>query len=191
MPRDVPSPWPVSLRMRLRCRLLGADGDELARHEALNEVVLDRGTSRFLSALDCFCNDEHLTTVQADGLIVATPTGSTAYSLAAGGPLLHPSTPAIVVTPICAHSLSFRPVAFPDSVCLRFEIQPDARTSTAWITFDGRRRAQLAHGQSLEITVSPFPLPTLLRYGNTADWFSALRDAFNFNTRAYQKPLNR
>lgn len=184
----LPSPWPVSLRMRLRCRLLASNGTEIVQHEALNEVVIDRGTSRFLSAVEIFCNDEHLTTVQADGLIVATPTGSTAYSLAAGGPLVHPSTPAIVMSPICAHSLSFRPIAFPDSVVLRFEIQQQAR-SPAWITFDGRRRAQLGQGECLEVTVSPYPLPTLLKFGNTADWFSALRDAFNFNTRAAQQPL--
>lgn len=187
---EPPAPWPVSLRMRLRCRLIATNGTELVRHEALNEVVIDRGTSRFLSAVECYCNNEHLTTVQADGLIVATPTGSTAYSLAAGGPLVHPSTPAIVMTPICAHSLSFRPITFPDSVSLRFHIQGEAR-SPAFVTIDGRQRTELSQGQSLEVTVSPYPLPTLLRVGNTADWFDALRDAFNFNTRVHQKPMRR
>ena len=81
-------PWPVSLRMRLRCRVVDQNGGEVAKHEALNEVAIDRGNSPFLSAVECYCNDEHLTTAQADGLIVATPTGSTAYSLSAGGPMV-------------------------------------------------------------------------------------------------------
>lgn len=181
-------PWPVSLRMRLSCSVTAKDGTARDKHEALNEVVIDRGTSPYLAAVDCFCNDEYFTTVQADGLIVATPTGSTAYSLAAGGPLVHPASPAVVLTPICAHSLSFRPMVFPDSAHLRFVVQDDAR-APAWVTFDGRRRCKLEHGDSLEVTVSPFPLPTLLRNGNTADWFGGLRDAFSFNTRVLQKPL--
>ncbi|KAJ1454979.1 ATP-NAD kinase-like domain-containing protein [Pelagophyceae sp. CCMP2097] len=182
------SRWPVSLRLRLRCRIVSADGVEIARHEALNEAVVDRGSSPFLSAVACFCNNEHLTTVQADGLIVATPTGSTAYSLAAGGPMLHPSAPAIVFTPICPHSLAFRPIVFADSAKLRLDVDPHARAD-AWVTFDGRRRVRLRRGAKLYVEASPFPLPTVLRRGNTADWFEGLHSSFNFNTRARQKPF--
>jgi len=186
---DTPAPWPVSLRMRLRCCVVARENATVvARHETLNEVVIDRGSSSYLSAVDCFCNDQHLTTVQADGLIVATPTGSTAYSLAAGGPMLHPSSPSIVLVPICPHSLSFRPIVFPDSATLKFQIQPDARAD-AWVTFDGRKRVRMRHGDALQVTASPHPLPTLLRFGNTADWFDGLHSAFNFNTRPRQKPL--
>jgi len=182
-------PWPVSLRMRLRCAVLCGDtGAEVARHECLNEVVLDRGESPYLSAVDCYCDDEFLTTAQADGLIVATPTGSTAYALAAGGPMVHPSSNCIVFTPICPHSLSFRPIIFPDSAELRFDVDVSARAD-AWVTFDGRDKVRLKRGDSLVVTASPHPLPTVLRLGNTADWFGGLRTAFNFNTRAKQKPL--
>ena len=182
-------PWPVSLRMRLRCRVVdGASGKVVGGHEALNEVALDRGNSPFLSAVECFCNDEHLTTAQADGLIVATPTGSTAYSLSAGGPMVHPSVNAMVFTPICAHSLSFRPIVFPDSCTLRFDVDPDARAD-AWVTFDGRSRVCLKRGDSLIVTASPHPLPTVLRLGNTADWFGGLRTHFNFNVRRRQQKI--
>jgi len=183
-------PWPVSLRMRLRCRVVdGASGKVVGGHEALNEVALDRGNSPFLSAVECYCNDEHLTTAQADGLIVATPTGSTAYSLSAGGPMVHPSVNAMVFTPICPHSLSFRPIVFPDSCTLRFDVDPEARAD-AWVTVDGRNRICLKRGDSLIVTASPHPLPTVLRLGNTADWFGGLRTHFNFNVRQRQKPID-
>ena len=185
-----PPPWPVSLRMRLRCTVFDGDsGDVLARHEALNEVVVNRGDSEFLSAVECFCNDEHLTTAQADGIIVATPTGSTAYSLSAGGPMVHPSANAMVFTPVCPHSLSFRPMIFPDSAELKFVVDGDARAD-AWATFDGRNRVKLKRGDELVVTPSPYPLPTVLRLGNTADWFGGLRTHFNFNVRVRQKPLS-
>lgn len=74
----------ISMRMRLDCRIFGSDGSLRARYAVLNEVVIDRGSSPYLASLECFCDDVHLTTVQADGIIFSTPTGSTAYSMAAG-----------------------------------------------------------------------------------------------------------
>lgn len=95
-----------------------------------------------MSSTELFGDDEHLTTVLADGICIATPTGSTAYSLAAGGSLCHPEIPAMLVTPICAHSLTFRPLVLPDSIVLRVGVPYDART-TAWASFDGRQRVEL------------------------------------------------
>ena len=80
-----------------------------------------------------------MTTVQADGLTVSTPTGSTAYNLAAGGSLCHPENPVMLVTSICAHTLSFRPIILPDTIVLRIGVPYDARTSS-WASFDGRER---------------------------------------------------
>jgi NAD kinase len=97
--------------------------NDLLEHTVLNEVVIDRGSSPYLSNLDVFCDDLHVTTVQADGLIVATTTGSTAYSLSAGGSMVHPQVPAILVTPICPHSLSFRPLLFPDAAELKIHVR--------------------------------------------------------------------
>lgn len=125
--------------------------------EVLNDLVVDRGPSPFVSLLEVFgkytgmrrehaalmAGDEHhLTTVQADGLTVSTPTGSTAYSLSAGGSLVHPQIPAILLTPICPHTLSFRPMLLPDSMELRICVPYNSR-STAWASFDGRGRVEL------------------------------------------------
>jgi len=92
-----------------------------------------------MSTIELFGDDEHLTTVQADGICVATPTGSTAYNLAAGGSLCHPENPVILVTAICAHTLSFRPIILPDSMVLRMGVPYDARADS-WVSFDGRER---------------------------------------------------
>ena len=99
------------------------DGGRLA----LNEVVIDRGTSTYLGMLEVYADNTLITTAQADGLIIATPTGSTAYSLAAGGALVMPSIPGILLTPICPHALSFRPAIFPDSVTLKIVLPISAR----------------------------------------------------------------
>lgn len=87
--------------------------------QVLNEVVVDRGPSPYLSNIDLFLDGKHITSVQGDGLIVSTPTGSTAYSGSAGGSMVHPSVPCIMVTPICPHSLSFRPIVVPAGVELK------------------------------------------------------------------------
>lgn len=92
-----------------------------------------------MSSIEIFGDDEHFTTVQADGVCAATPTGSTAYNLAAGGSLCHPENPVILVTAICAHTLSFRPIILPDTIVLRIGVPYDARTSS-WASFDGRER---------------------------------------------------
>ena len=114
----------LTLRSRLRC-LIVRKNDSMTGTKpgtcqlVLNEVVVDRGPSPYLSNIDLFIDGKHITTVQGDGLIVSTPTGSTAYSVAAGASMIHPSVPAIMVTPICPHSLSFRPIVVPAGVELK------------------------------------------------------------------------
>lgn len=88
----------------------------------LNEVVINRGPSPYLSNIDIFLDGKYITSVQGDGLIVSTPTGSTAYAAAAGASMIHPSVPAILVTPICPHSLSFRPIVVPAGVELKVSL---------------------------------------------------------------------
>lgn len=84
--------------------------------------MVDRGPSPYLSNIDLFLDGKHITSVQGDGLIVSTPTGSTAYSGSAGGSMVHPSVPCIMVTPICPHSLSFRPIVVPAGVELKVSL---------------------------------------------------------------------
>ncbi|OKP10728.1 hypothetical protein PENSUB_4031 [Penicillium subrubescens] len=125
--------------------LIGEEGEDTLTHtpdrvyEILNDVVLDRGPNPTMSQIELFGDDEHFTTLLADGICIATPTGSTAYNLAAGGSLSHPENPVILVTAICAHTLSFRPIILPDTIVLRMGVPYDARTSS-WASFDGRER---------------------------------------------------
>lgn len=177
----------LSLRMRLLCGVIrkGRVEKEL---QVLNEVVVDRGASPYLSNLECYCDGKYITTVQADGIIMSTPTGSTAYSMSAGGSMVHPSVPAILFTPICPHSLSFRPIVFPDAAKLRIEISEDAR-SHAWASFDGKSRQQLRRGDGLLVQMHMYPVPTVNKTDDTGDWFQSLDRAFNFNSRAIQKRL--
>lgn len=93
----------------------------------LNELIVERGPSPYMTALDAFLDGDYLTVVQADGILVATPTGSTAYSLSAGGSILFPTIPAILFTPICPHSLSFRPLLLPDSSCITLQVPSTSR----------------------------------------------------------------
>ena len=95
------------------------DANKESCHLVLNEVVVDRGPHPYLSNIDLFIDGKYITTVQGDGLIVSTPTGSTAYAVAAGASMIHPSVPSIMVTPICPHSLSFRPIVVPAGVELK------------------------------------------------------------------------
>ncbi|KAG7349892.1 ATP-NAD/AcoX kinase [Nitzschia inconspicua] len=178
----------LTIRMRLDCRVVNRDGVVRARYNVLNEVVIDRGSSPYLAALECFCDDVHLTTVQADGVIFATPTGSTAYSMAAGGSVVHPAVPCIMVTPICPHVLSFRSMVFPDHVVLRCYVPDDAR-STAAVAFDGKHRRELQRGDSVQIQMSAYPVPTIDRGDHSSDWLESLKRSFNFNTRPRQRPL--
>eukprot|EP01039_Chlorochromonas_danica_P006546 gene6546-7220_t len=176
----------LTLRMRLQCTIYRFDQPRGVYH-VLNEAVIDRGPSPYLSVLDLSCDSQYLTTLQGDGVIFSTPTGSTAYSLAAGGSIIYPAVPAILLTPICAHSLSFRPMLLPDSAVMMCEIPRECRAS-GWVSFDGKYRQELHRGNRLEVRLSPFPMPTINKRTFTGDWFDALRASFMFNMRPRQKP---
>lgn len=98
---------------------------------SLNDIIISRGANSFLSNLDLYINDYLITTVQGDGLIISTPTGSTAYAMAAGASMCHPSVAAMVIAPICPHSLSFRPIVVPAGVELKICLNVDARNTEA------------------------------------------------------------
>lgn len=179
----------ITLRMRLRCEIF-RNGKAVPGKvfDVLNEIVVDRGSNPYLSKIECYEHDRLITKVQGDGVIVATPTGSTAYSTAAGGSMVHPNVPCMLFTPICPHSLSFRPVVLPDSARLELKIPEDAR-SNAWVSFDGKRRQQLSRGDSVRISMSQHPLPTVNKYDQTGDWFRSLVRCLNWNERLDQKAL--
>lgn len=142
-----------------------------------------------MSTVEIFGDNAHFTTVQADGVCVATPTGSTAYNLAAGGSLCHPDNPVILLTAICAHTLSFRPIILPDTIVLRIAVPYDARTSS-WASFDGRERVELLPGDYVTISASRFPFASVLSYDGE-EWITRIRRSLKWNERERQKAWNR
>lgn len=156
---------------------------------SLNEIVISRGPSPFLSNLDLYLNDYLITTVQGDGLIISTPTGSTAYAMAAGASMSHPSIPAIIIAPICPHSLSFRPITVPAGVELKIALSSETR-NTAWYSVDGRNTSELKHGFHLSIKTSEYPLPSVCRSDQINDWFEGLATCLHWNQRQKQLPIN-
>ncbi|RDW94821.1 ATP-NAD kinase-like protein [Coleophoma crateriformis] len=156
-------------------------------YEILNDIVVDRGPNPTMSSTEIFGDDEHFTSVQADGVCVATPTGSTAYNLAAGGSLCHPENPVILVTAICAHTLSFRPIILPDTIVLRIGVPYDARTSS-WASFDGRERVELRPGDYVTISASRYPFANVMPQGRRSeDWVNSISGKLGWNTRQRQK----
>lgn len=110
--------------------------EKVACESVLNDVVINKGALARLAHIKTYVNDGFLTDYRADGLIIATPTGSTAYSLAAGGPIVHPEVPGILVTPICPFALTNRPLVVPDSA--RIKIRLFEKSSDIMLTFDGQ-----------------------------------------------------
>ena len=197
----------VNLRMRFTCTVFRANPSrpkgtkmdpvntaemiEGEKFEVLNELVIDRGPSAYVSNLELYGDDELMTVVQADGCIISTPTGSTAYALSAGGPLTHPSIPGMVLAPICPHTLSFRPMVLSDSIQLKVCVPRNSR-STAYVSFDGKNRVELRKGDCIQVEAGKFPFPTVVGgHGTGAEWFESVRRALRWNTRgAMQKSFS-
>lgn len=175
------------LRMRFTCRVHREDGRLVCEQQVLNELVVDRGPLPYVTNLELYGDGSLLTVAQADGLIIATPTGSTAYSLSAGGSLVHPGVSAISVTPICPHTLSFRPILLPDGMFLKVKVPATSR-STAWASFDGKVRTELNKGDYVTIQASPYPFPTVS--SSRTEYFDSVSRNLNWNAREQQKPFS-
>ncbi|RYO80449.1 hypothetical protein DL762_007642 [Monosporascus cannonballus] len=176
----------VNLRMRFTCTIFrnneaAGQVEEGDQFEVLNELLIDRGPSPYVSNLELYGDNELLTVVQADGCIFSTPTGSTAYSLSAGGSLVHPDIPAILLTPICPHTLSFRPMVLSDTMLLKVSVPRNSR-ATAYCAFDGKGRVELKKGDYVTITASQYPFPTVMR--TDTEWFDSVSCTLQWNTRA-------
>jgi NAD+ kinase len=125
------------LKSRMRLDVRVARGKKTIAHETvLNDVVINKGALARLARIDTYIDGNYLTTYNADGLIIATPTGSTAYSLAAGGPVIHPQVPGIIMTPICPHTLTNRPLIVPEAVTIKIKLEKGS--SDMMLTFDGQ-----------------------------------------------------
>ena len=126
----------LSERVMISVELVRA-GKTIDSQRVLNEVVINKGALARMIELELAIGGNFVCRYRADGLIVATPTGSTAYSLSAGGPIVHPSVESFLITPICPHTLSDRPVVVRDSSCI--ELKLSGNTESVFLTLDGQR----------------------------------------------------
>jgi NAD+ kinase len=166
---------PVEERMRLRVVLTRADGERIARY-ACNDAVVSQGALARLLEFEASLDGQPITTYRADGLIVSTPTGSTAYSLAAGGPILTPGVQAMVISPICPHTLTNRPLVLPASS--RVAIRLAAAARNVRLTVDGQWGTEIGVGDRLELHAANKPLRLFRPPGTT--YFDILRQKLNW-----------
>ncbi len=137
---------PVELRSVLDCRLIRG-GECISRHFALNDVVVNKSAISRLVEFDLFIDGNFVFLYKADGVIIATPTGSTAYSLAAGGPVLMPSVDAWVVTPVCPHSLTHRPLVVTQNS--KIELKVETGEEQAFLSIDGQVGVPVQQGDQV------------------------------------------
>jgi NAD+ kinase len=134
----------IEERMTLQARIEGKDAQVLTAH---NDVVVDKGEYSRVIDIDAFVDEQYVQRYTGDGLIVATPAGSTAYALAAGGPILNPGMDALLSVPICPHTLAARPLVLPPSVELRLNVQ--SKHGSAQVTVDGQQRLVVPSGATV------------------------------------------
>jgi len=165
----------IEERMMLRARILrGEEG--LGWCYALNDVVISKGSVDQLVQLSTWADHEYITTYRADGLIFSTPTGSTAYNLSAGGPIVNPALQSILVTPICPFMLESRPVLLPAQVCLTTRLADEA--NDVKVIVDGQLAWEMSKGEVLEVMVSEKKLRLIC--SPQKDYFEILRNKLNW-----------
>jgi NAD+ kinase len=162
-------------RTLLEGRVMRA-GQQIYCGVAVNDVVVSRGAGAGMAELKVTVDGQFMYNQRSDGLIIATPTGSTAYALSAGGPLLHPSLAGIVLVPIAPHALSNRPIAVPDSSEIVVEIVSGRDIS---VNFDMQTFASLQHGDEIVISRSPHKITFLHPEGWS--YYNTLRDKLHWN----------
>jgi NAD+ kinase len=170
---------PIEERIMLRSTTL-RNSAPFADHIALNDVVVTKGARSRMIDLSVWVGDEFVTRVKADGLIVATPTGSTAYNLAAGGPIIHPTLDALLLTPIAPHTLTNRPIVIPASSPVRVQPLVEERDEV-YVTFDGQAGFELRAGDEIRICRAERTL-RLIR-PSTRSYFEVLREKLKWGER--------
>ncbi|MGA2509725.1 MAG: NAD(+)/NADH kinase [Candidatus Acidiferrales bacterium] len=168
----------TSERMMLEAEIIRG-GKSFERQSALNDAVANKAALARMLDFDVHVNGNHVGRYRADGLIVATPTGSTAYSLAAGGPIVDPELDAFVITPICPHMLTNRPIVIPDTA--KIEVDFAAADESAYVTLDGQIGFQLKPKDRLSIKKSSSRV-ALVRPPNKT-YFEILRSKLRWGER--------
>lgn len=146
---------------------------------ALNEVLLNRGRQVGMLEFDIFVDDEYMCSQHADGMIIATPTGSTAYALSAGGPIVHPHLAASLLMPLCPHRLTSRPLLIPSTSSIRLAHRSASRAS-AHVSCDGTDRMVVPDGG--EVLISPYAKTLRLIHPETYQYFNTLRRKLHWET---------
>jgi NAD+ kinase len=169
----------VSVRMMLMVTLL-REGKPNEIFHVLNDVVINKGALARIVDLETRVNKHFLTTYKADGLIVATPTGSTGYSLSAGGPIIEPQMNCIVITPICPHTLTNRPIVVTDEAIISVTITASFEEKV-YLTLDGQVGLELQEGDSVEVRKALHK--TSLVVSRSRDYFELLRTKLKWGER--------
>ncbi len=163
--------------------MLGADvlraGSSIEHFTVLNDVVINKGALARIMDLETLVDGAYLTNFKADGLIIATPTGSTAYSLSAGGPIIYPTLHCIVLTPICSHTLNNRPIVLPDDATV--EIVLKSESEHVYLTLDGQRGFPLKRGDVVRVHKCPCKTQFIMPFKR--DYFQVLRSKLKWGER--------
>jgi len=162
--------YTVEYRTRLQVLVQNNDTTRISV-DVLNDAVINKSALSRLAYCDVFVDQYYLTTYKADGLIVGTPTGSTAYSLAAGGPVIHPAVPGIILTPICPFTLTNRPLILPDYMTIEIRIKENP--TDIFLTCDGQEGLDVGSSDRIIIQKSPTPLKMVCL--NEQSYFSVLK----------------
>ena len=168
----------VDTRMKLTCRLVRGGG-VLVQDEILNDVVINKGALARVADHEVSIDGVPMATYKADGVILSTPTGSTAYALSAGGPIVHPSVDCIVLAPICSHALTHRPIIVPSERTIRVALRTE--TADTFLTLDG----QTGHGLQCEDVIEVVRSPNRLQLirNPRMSYFSLLRQKLHWGER--------
>lgn len=154
-------------------------GEKLSEYTVLNDVVINKGALARIIELETFVNEQYVTTYRADGLIISTPTGSTAYSLSAGGPVIFPTMSALIMTPICSHTLTNRPLVIPDNVSIKVIL--DTENQDVILTLDGQIGIALEYKDTVYIRKSSI-YSKLIRFPQKI-FFDVLRNKLKWGER--------
>ena len=166
----------VEQRMTLDARVLDAAGHPRAQWRALNDVVLHKGGFARVVTMRVQANGETVARYSADGIVMATPTGSTAYNLSAGGPVVFPTLETILVTPVSAHTLALRPLVLAPSA--EVIVQPEDGPEELLVTVDGQVGTTFAIGETLVVRKSVNPVP-IVRFGE-GSFFTTMREKLHW-----------
>ena len=168
----------ISERTLIEAELIRG-GERIEHQRALNDAVINKGALARIIDMDLHIDGGYVCSYKADGLILSTPTGSTAYSLSAGGPIIYPVVEAFVVTPICPHSLTNRPLVIPDTV--RIEVETHGGEEPAFLTLDGQIGFELKAGDRVRVTKAPKKLRLVRPARRT--YFEILRNKLKWGER--------